>query len=185
MTLAVTTDGGARCAPASDLFMVSCGDALHRMFLSNHGATMTTSDGGVTWQDTAAVSTSREAVPLFVSCAAAGDCFVAVSDFSATAPGSTAAGGYEDATTEATRDGGATWTTIALPAVGRTQLAEVYPLSCPSAAGCIGVAATPRQANGVDPQREIISSVMRLKYHWLVLLAYLLVCAELGEVIGE
>jgi hypothetical protein len=149
---------GSHHAPASELFMVSCGDALHCMFLSNHGPTMTTSDGGVTWQDTAAVSTSREAIPLFVSCAAAGDCFVAVSDYSASAPGPFGGGGYVDARIEATRDGGATWTTIALPEVDGAQLGEVYPLSCPSPAGCIGVAATPRQASGVNAQREIISS---------------------------
>jgi photosystem II stability/assembly factor-like uncharacterized protein len=149
---------GSHHAPASDLFMVSCGDALHCMFLSNYGPTMTTSDGGVTWQDTTAVSTSREASPLTVNCATALDCFVAVSDFSATAPGATAPGGYEDATIVATHDGGATWTAIALPEVDGTRLAEVYPASCPSTAGCIAVAATPRQANGVDGQREIISS---------------------------
>ena len=149
---------GSHHAPASELFMVSCGDALHCMLLSDHGTTMTTSDGGVTWQGTTAVSTSREATPLTVSCAAALDCFVPVSDFSATAPGATAPGGYEDATIEATHDGGANWSTIALPEMDGTPLAEVYPLSCPGPAGCIAVAATPRQANGVDGQREIISS---------------------------
>jgi hypothetical protein len=150
---------GSHHAPASDLFMVSCGDALHCMDVSDDGATMTTSDGGATWQDTAAVSTSPGSViPLSVSCAAALDCFVAVSGFSQTVPDAAGPGGYEDATVEATHDGGGTWTTIELPTIAGAPLAEVFPLSCPSQAGCMGVAATPRQENGVDPQREIISS---------------------------
>jgi photosystem II stability/assembly factor-like uncharacterized protein len=152
---------GSHPAPPSDLFSVSCGDALHCMLVSDGGATMTTSDGGVTWRDTATVSTSRGATPLSVSCAAALDCYVAVSDFSATAPGAFGRGGYEDATVEATRDGGATWTTIALPTVGGARLAEVFPLSCPSPVGCIAVAATPQQASGADGKREIISSFPR------------------------
>ena len=149
---------GSHHAPASDLFMVSCGDALHCMDVSDGGATMTTSDGGLTWQDTAPVSTSPGATPLSVSCAAALDCFVAVSDFSQTVPSATGPGGVQDATVEVTHDGGATWTTIELPTVDGAPLAEVFALSCSSQAGCMGVAATPRQANGVDSRREIISS---------------------------
>jgi photosystem II stability/assembly factor-like uncharacterized protein len=151
---------GRHHAPASDLFMVSCGDALHCMDVSDGGATMSTSDGGATWQDTAPVGTSPGSViPLSVSCAAALDCTVAVSGYSQNAPDATAGpGGYQDARIEATHDGGVTWTTIGLPAVAGVPLAEVFPLSCPSQAGCIGLAATPRQANGVDGRREIISS---------------------------
>jgi hypothetical protein len=119
---------------------------------------MTTSDGGGAWQGTTAVSTSRDATPLSISCATALDCFMPVSDFSATAPDATGLGRYEDATIEATRNAGASWTTMTLPTVGGAQLALVYPLSCPSSTGCIGVAATPRQANGADGKREIISS---------------------------
>jgi photosystem II stability/assembly factor-like uncharacterized protein len=153
---------GSHHTPPSDIFMVSCGDALHCMVLSDGGATMTTSDGGFTWHQTAPVSTSPGTeIPLSVSCAAALDCFVSVSRLSAATQSSAGPGSYEDATIEATRNGGATWTTIALPAVGATQLAEVYPVSCPNQAGCVGVAATPQQANDAGPegsQREIISS---------------------------
>lgn len=149
---------GRHHAPASDLFMVSCGDALHCIDISDGGATMTTSDGGVTWQDTAPVSTARGAIPLSVSCAVALECFVAVSDFSPNVPSATGPGGYQDATVEVTRDGGASWSTIGLPTMAGAPLAEVFPLSCPSQAGCVGVAATLRQANGVDSRREIISS---------------------------
>jgi photosystem II stability/assembly factor-like uncharacterized protein len=142
-------------APASDLFMVSCGDALHCMFLSSSGATMTTSNGGSTWQDTAPVARSPgHVIPLSVTCAAAGECFVSVSRISDNA----AASGYQDAAVEVTRNGGATWTRIALPRVDGTRLAKVFPLSCPSAAGCIGVAATPRQAASAFDRRVIISS---------------------------
>jgi photosystem II stability/assembly factor-like uncharacterized protein len=142
---------GSNPTPASELFMVSCGDALHCMDLSDRGTTATTSNGGVTWQDTAPVGTSAGSVtPLTVSCAVALDCFVAVS--------AAGGGGYVDAAIEATSDGGASWTTIGLPPVGGRPLAEVFPLSCPSQDGCIGVAATPQQANGADTQREIVSS---------------------------
>jgi photosystem II stability/assembly factor-like uncharacterized protein len=144
---------GRHHAPASDLFMVSCGDALHCMDVSDGGDTMSTSDGGVTWQDTAPVSTSPNRTPASVSCAAALDCFVSVSEFSDTPP----PGSYQDATVEATRDGGATWTSIEPPTVAGGPLAVIFPLSCPSQAGCIGVAATPRQFNDVGG-RDIISS---------------------------
>jgi photosystem II stability/assembly factor-like uncharacterized protein len=143
---------GSNPAPASDLFMVSCGDALHCMDLSDSGATATTSDGGVTWQDTTPVGTSPGTIaPLTVSCAVALDCFVTLSDNSSNVL-------FEDAAVEATRDGGVTWTAIGLPAVAGGPLAEVYPLSCPSQAGCLGLAATPRQENGADLRREVISS---------------------------
>jgi len=146
---------GSHNAPGSELFMVSCGDALHCMFLSDSGVTMTTSNGGSTWQDTAPVARSPgHVIPLSVTCAAAGECFVSVSRISDSA----ATGGYQDAAVEVTRNGGATWTRIALPTVDGTRLAKVFPLSCPSAAGCIGVAATPRQAASPFDQRVIISS---------------------------
>jgi photosystem II stability/assembly factor-like uncharacterized protein len=141
---------GNNPVPPAELFMVSCGDALHCMDLSDRGTTATTSNGGVTWQDTAPVGTASGSItPLTVSCAVALDCFVAVSG---------GPGAYQDARIEATDDGGASWTTIGLPPVGGRPLAEVFPLSCPSQDGCVGVAATPQQANGADEQREIISS---------------------------
>jgi photosystem II stability/assembly factor-like uncharacterized protein len=150
---------GRHHAPASEFFMASCGDARHCMLLSDDGATMSTSDGGITWQHTAPVSNSPgNRIPLTVSCAAALDCFVTVSRFSKTVPDASGPGGYEDATIEATRDGGATWTPIALPTVDGAALATVFPLSCPIPAGCIAVAATPRQEN-LTGQREIISSL--------------------------
>jgi hypothetical protein len=142
---------GNNPVPPAELFMVSCGDALHCMDLSDRGTTATTSNGGVTWQDTAPVGTASGSItPLTVSCAVALDCFVAVS---------AGLGAYQDAKIEATDDGGASWTTIGLPPVGGRPLAEVFPLSCPSQDGCIGVAATPQQANGADEQREIVSSL--------------------------
>jgi hypothetical protein len=97
-------------------------------------------------------------IPLTVSCAAAPDCFVTVSRFSRTVPSRFGPGDYEDATIEATRDGGATWTEIAMPTVDGAPLATVFPLICPSPEGCIAVAATPRQED-LTGQREIISSL--------------------------
>jgi len=149
---------GRHHAPASDLFMASCGDARHCMLVSDRGATMSTADGGITWQHTAPVSNSAGSLsPLGVSCAAALDCFVTVSRFSKTVSNGFGRGSYEDAAIEATRNGGAAWTRIAIPTVSGAPLAMVFPLSCPSSAGCIAVAATPRQENRTG-QREIISS---------------------------
>jgi photosystem II stability/assembly factor-like uncharacterized protein len=150
-------------APATDIFMLSCGDALHCMLVGDGGArsdmaaTMTTSDGGVTWQAATAVSASRDDTPLAVSCATALDCFVAVSRWSATAHNAFGAGNYVSATIEATNNEGATWSRISLPTMGGSPLAVAYPLSCPSQVGCIAVAATAAQFS-LGSQREIISS---------------------------
>jgi photosystem II stability/assembly factor-like uncharacterized protein len=149
---------GRHHEPASDTFMASCGDARHCMVVSDGGATMTTSNGGATWNETAPVSSSPgKLIPHSVSCAAKLDCFVAVSRFSKTVLSPFGRGGYEDATVEATRDEGVAWTTIALPTAAGAPLATVFPLSCPSPAGCIAVAATTRQENQTG-QREIVSS---------------------------
>jgi photosystem II stability/assembly factor-like uncharacterized protein len=141
-------------APASDIFMVSCGDGLHCIFVGGSGATMTTSDGGVTWQQRAAPRTWPNTATS-VSCPARGTCFIALAD----ATGVTGPG-YERPMIEATHDGGRTWASLSLPTVDGSPLAIVYPLSCPSAEGCIGVAATPQQFSGSDSgQRAIISSL--------------------------
>jgi photosystem II stability/assembly factor-like uncharacterized protein len=126
------------------------------MDVSDGGALMVTSDGGITWQDMTPVSPPAD-TPLAVSCATGLDCFVAVSRWSATAANPTGGGNYVRATVEATRDAGSTWATISLPAAGGSPLPEIYPLSCPSPAGCIGVATVPH-GNQIDPPREIISS---------------------------
>ncbi len=64
---------------------------------------------------------------------------------------------YDDPAIEATSDGGVTWTTLSLPHAGGSSLGLVFPLSCRSQAGCIGVAATPRQESEVG-QRVLISN---------------------------
>jgi photosystem II stability/assembly factor-like uncharacterized protein len=141
------TMSGPHPAIAIAEFTASCGDTLHCMVVGGGGDAMVTANGGLTWQDTAPVGTGY-AQATAVSCSAALDCTVSVSD-----------GDFQDAATVlATQDGGTSWTAIGLPVVGRAPLAEVWPLSCPSQAGCIALAATTRQFFSGQPQREIISS---------------------------
>jgi hypothetical protein len=137
-------------APATDTFMMSCGDALHCMSVGDNGATMTTSDGGVTWRERPAPST-WPSTATSVSCPAAGACFIALADAKTS--------GYSRPVIEATHDGGSSWTPLPLPTVGGSPLALVYPLSCPSPAGCIAMAATRQEYEGAGaPGRRVIIS---------------------------
>jgi photosystem II stability/assembly factor-like uncharacterized protein len=153
-----STDGGRTWAaysvhlPPTGILLLSCGDARHCMVVTADGITMTTtSDGGATWRESAAPAT-WPGIATDLSCATGLDCFIAAAD---PAPGPV---GYDHPVVEATYNGGSTWTTISLPAVARSPLVIVFPLSCPSQAGCIGAAATAREFSGVQPGREIISS---------------------------
>jgi hypothetical protein len=87
-----------------------------------------------------------------LSCAMGLDCFIAPSVYSATAMTPFGRGAYERAVIEATFNGGSTWATISLPAGDGSPLALVSPLSCPSQAGCLAVAATARQEEGGGPR---------------------------------
>jgi len=127
--------------PSADLMSMSCGDALHCLVAGDGGAMMTTSDGGVTWRENAAPRAWPDTATA-VSCATSLDCYIALADADATPAG------YHHPVVEATHDGGRTWTALSLPAAGGSPLAVVYPLSCPSAAGCIGVGATAQQLAG-------------------------------------
>jgi hypothetical protein len=78
---------------------------------------------------------------LSLSCATGTDCFVSTADASSS--------GYSNPVIEATTDGGATWTPLRLPEVSGSSLGSIQPLSCPSAAGCIGVGALPGEPTSV------------------------------------
>jgi hypothetical protein len=93
----------------------------------------TTSNGGANWRVTAAPPTWPDSVTS-ISCPTGLDCYVSLANSSN--------GSYDDSLIEATHDGGSTWMPLSLPTVDGAQLAIVYPLSCPVAAGCIGVGAT-------------------------------------------
>lgn len=139
--------------PPTEIFLVSCGDALHCMSVAGDGQITTTSDGGVSWRTSAGPVPSSDTVTS-VSCATGLDCFIAASSM-ASIDGSADLQTYRRAVIEATSDQGATWTPVSLPTVGGARLALVSPLTCPSQAGCIAAAATARQN---DDRREIISS---------------------------
>ena len=149
-TWAVT--GSVHLPPAA-IFLVSCGDALHCMSAAGDGQISTTSDGGVTWRTSDGPVPSSDTVTS-VSCATGLACFVAASSME-DIDGNSHQQTYRLAVIEATSDQGTTWTPVSLPAVGGSPLALVYPLSCPTQAGCIGAAGTARQDGSV---REIISS---------------------------
>ncbi|HEX4127450.1 MAG TPA: sialidase family protein [Acidimicrobiales bacterium] len=129
---------------------LECADALHCiMASSSDGGTspftiVRTSDGGQTWITSAAPS-AWPALPISVSCADGEDCYLSASAYTR--------GGYDDAVLEVTHDGGASWTSLQLPHVDGRPLALVYPLSCPVAAGCIGVGATIQEFD-TPPQRS-------------------------------
>lgn len=139
--------------PQTEIFLVSCGDALHCMSVAGDGQIATTSDGGAIWRTSAAPVPSSDTITS-VSCATGLDCVIAASNM-ASIDGNADLQTYQRAVIEATSDQGATWTPVSLPTVGGARLAIVFPLSCPSQAGCIAAAASDRQ-NG--DRREIISS---------------------------
>jgi photosystem II stability/assembly factor-like uncharacterized protein len=140
--------------PATGTVQVSCGDALHCVFVSNTGAMLATSDGGVTWQHRTIARTGPEFVTA-VSCPAGPSCFVALAY-----PTGTSGPVHQHAVIEVTRDGGLSWSSLSLPTVAGSPLADVYPLSCPSRTGCVALADTTRQysGNGAGP-RVVISSL--------------------------
>lgn len=121
---------------------MECGDALHCILATaSDGGTepfdiARTSDGGRTWV-TAAAPSGWPALPISLSCADGEDCSLSASAYTR--------GGYDSAALEVTRNGGQSWTPLQLPHVDGQPLALVYPLSCPVAAGCIGVGATVKE----------------------------------------
>lgn len=124
---------------------VSCGDALHCMVAGDSGIAVT-SDGGVTWQQSA-VPDNYQGGDFLVSCATGLDCVLA-------------AGTLIETTTD-----GVTWTQQRVPTAGGSPLVGFNALSCPSTAGCVAFAVTQQQQqqdatqNGSVPQGSVISSL--------------------------
>jgi photosystem II stability/assembly factor-like uncharacterized protein len=151
----------AHLAVGPGTLLISCGDAMHCLaaYNANNGTNIglaITSDGGGTWKVSIAPS-SWPNTAVSVSCADPVDCFVSAS-------GGTQQG-YANPDIEATHDGGTTWTPLTLPKLTDSPLVIVYPLSCPVAAGCIGVAATAQEFSGprtVPPPGSIPPSAQRV-----------------------
>jgi hypothetical protein len=122
------------------ILYASCGDATHCMLVPLAGPSdapyeiATTSDAGLTWQVTGPPA-GWQNMPTAVSCANGNDCWIAMSTYDA----NSRAGAYSAPSIEATPDGGATWSSIALPAA-KPPIADVLTLSCPpSGDGCMGI----------------------------------------------
>ena len=144
------------------ILLMECGDTLHCImaFPADAGTTFDlarTSDGGQTWTTVAAPS-GWPAIAISLSCADGEDCYLSASDYGHDDYGSPAL--------EVTHDGGVSWTPLQLPDVYGHPLALVYPLSCPVAAGCIGVGATPEEFN--PPSRPTIPPPSPNKYRVII-----------------
>ena len=95
---------------------------------------VTTSDAGQTWQVQGPPAGWQD-MATGVDCANATDCWIATSLYDANNP----AGAYSEPTIESTHDGGATWSTVALP-TAKPPISDVLTLSCPpSGDGCMGI----------------------------------------------
>ena len=143
------TVGSSIRMPPTGLLMLSCGDTLHCMAVSSWTriSITSTSDGGDSWRTTAAPRSWPDSAS-DLSCPTGQDCFIAAADTLPPVRG--VSYGYRNPVVEATHDGGRTWAPLSLPVVKPAPLADVYPLSCPSADGCIAGADTVRGkfANG-------------------------------------
>ena len=123
----------------SALLFASCGDTTHCMLVPAGSPTtpyeiITTSNAGASWQ-VSSPPAGWENMPTALSCANANDCWVAMSTYDS----SSAAGAYSEPTIETTHDGGATWSTLALP-TAQPPIADVLTLTCPPTGdGCMGI----------------------------------------------
>jgi hypothetical protein len=122
------------------ILYASCGDATHCMLVPLAGPSKapyeiaTTSDAGLTWQ-VIGPPVGWENMPTAVSCANGDDCWIAMSTYDS----NSRAGAYSAPTIEATHDGGASWSSVALP-TAKPPIADVLTLSCPpSGDGCMGI----------------------------------------------
>ena len=122
------------------ILYASCGDATHCMLVPLAGPSnapfeiATTANAGQTWQVTGPPAGWKN-MPTAVSCATGNDCWIAMSTYDGSSP----AGAYSAPGIEVTHDGGATWSTIALPSA-KPPIADVLALSCPpSGDGCMGI----------------------------------------------
>jgi photosystem II stability/assembly factor-like uncharacterized protein len=122
------------------ILYASCGDATHCMLVPVVGQSkvpyeiVTTANAGLTWQVTGPPA-GWQNMPTAVSCANGDDCWIAMSTYGTNSP----AGSYSEPKIEATDDGGATWSSIALP-TAKPPIADVLTLSCPpSGDGCMGI----------------------------------------------
>jgi len=121
------------------IMYASCGDTTHCMLVPVGLSKVpyeiaTTSNAGATWQ-VSGPPVGWANMPTAVSCANADDCWIAMSTYNT----DSASGAYSEPAIEATRDGGTTWSSVALP-TAQPPIADVLTLSCPPTGdGCMGI----------------------------------------------
>jgi hypothetical protein len=121
------------------ILYAACGDTTHCMLVPAGSPTtpyeiITTSNAGATWQ-VSDPPAGWENMPTDLSCANANDCWIAMSTYDT----QSAAGDYSRPVIESTSNGGASWSSLALPAA-QPPIADVVTLSCPpSGDGCMGI----------------------------------------------
>jgi hypothetical protein len=146
----------------SPVTLADCGDTTHceAAYAADQGRLIEmarTANAGRTWRTQAEPAWPTDVSAM--SCATAQDCFVATS---------TVVNIVQDSAPvlEATHDGGGSWSPLAMPEVQGTPLVDLYPLSCPVPAGCIGIGGTfqqvgPHQVPSPPPNtnRETVSNL--------------------------
>jgi photosystem II stability/assembly factor-like uncharacterized protein len=111
-------------------FKMSCGDALHCVYAAGSGVAIT-SDGGLTWRQSALPPPWQGWIITSVSCSQGLDCSVALAPVLAS----------QVPVIETTSDG-MTWAARPVPSSPDDPLQYVTVLSCPAPDGCVGLAST-------------------------------------------
>jgi photosystem II stability/assembly factor-like uncharacterized protein len=127
-----TWTAGAQATSPRAVVAASCGDALHCVYAARGGGLTFTADGDASWV-TAAPRELAGQIVTAIDCVDAMECWVAASRYGVA--------GYAEPTIYRTRDGGGSWAAFKIPGGGADWApSSVAPLSCPTTAGCVGMA---------------------------------------------
>lgn len=147
---AAWTQGSRSSDPTSPIVNASCGDATHCMYSTLEGGLVSTENAGETWV-VSDVPIPKGQIITAVDCANGEDCFVAAARWHA--------GNYTLPVVYRTSDDGQSWTDLKVPSrMEGLPTSTVVPLSCPSSAGCVGIAQASSQSSRPLTKRFAIST---------------------------